>query len=302
MHLQEIRNPKQVYVIFSVDTEHDLINKYRTKSAGWSKGIPLLFKAFDSSKLRGKVCWLLEYNLKDGIVAANPDSEYYVKEFSELINKMKSREDELGLHPTMLDWVGGEGQLTSISYNSPDLWDDTRRSYDPDFVMYLITSAKKNFTEVCGVDPVGCRTGNCSYAAHLGKALWQNGIRIDSSVNKSQWYDLIRLPNAYYAADVDIRRHGTTNVLEIQTVWNINNSSKLKYLRKIQQYWLLHLQRPLFLSFNIHNYQAITSDGEPDQHFLDFLISTVRFLASNGAQFLNWTDARELYAHIHTND
>ena len=57
------RKPKQVYVIFSVDTEHDIIS-YKTKSAGWSKGIPLLYEVFDASEIRGKLCWLIEYNLK----------------------------------------------------------------------------------------------------------------------------------------------------------------------------------------------------------------------------------------------
>lgn len=58
------RKRKQVYVIFSVDTEHDIISRYKTRTAGWSKGVPLLFEVFDALGMRGKVCWLIEYNLK----------------------------------------------------------------------------------------------------------------------------------------------------------------------------------------------------------------------------------------------
>lgn len=46
--MRTTRKPKQIYIIFSVGTEHDIIS-YKTKSAGWSKGIPLLFEVFDAS-------------------------------------------------------------------------------------------------------------------------------------------------------------------------------------------------------------------------------------------------------------
>ncbi len=84
MHMPDKKKQEQVYVILSVDTEHDIISKYEARAAGWSKGIPLLFEIFDASGMRSKVCWLIEYNLKDGIVAANPHAEFFVKEFPEL--------------------------------------------------------------------------------------------------------------------------------------------------------------------------------------------------------------------------
>jgi len=176
------RKHKQVYVIFSVDTEHDIISRYKTKSAGWSSGIPLLFEVFDALGMRGKVCWLIEYNLKDGILAANPRSEFFVREFPELIMQIKNRGDELGLHPSMGDWLGGKRDIPASSYNSPELWDSTRSYHDPEFVMNLITSGAKELVEATGVNPVGCRTGGFHYATCLAPALEKNKICIDSLV------------------------------------------------------------------------------------------------------------------------
>ena len=89
----EAAKQKQVYAVLSVDTEHDIVSKYKTKVAGWSKGLPLLFDVFDASGVKGKVCWLIEYDLKDGILAANSNSGFYAKEFPELIVEIKNRGD-----------------------------------------------------------------------------------------------------------------------------------------------------------------------------------------------------------------
>jgi len=204
--------PKQVYVILSVDTEHDISSKYKTKTAGWSKGIPLLFEIFDASGIRGKVCWLIEYNLKDGILAANSSSEFFVKEFPELIRQIKDRGDELGLHPTMYDWRGGERGIPASSYNDPDLWDSTKSYRDPEFVMNLITSGEKDLREVTGVNPIGCRTGAFHYATHLASALVKNKIYIDSSVARllKRW---VKPPIAYYAASNNI--HQSRNITQL---------------------------------------------------------------------------------------
>ncbi len=286
---------KQVYVILSVDTEHDIIGRYTTKTAGWSKGIPLLFDVFDAAGLRGKVCWLIEFNLKRGILAANPRSLFFCKESPELIAQIKNRGDELGLHPTVVDWLGGEREIPVSSYNDPALWDHTRRHVDPEFVIDLITSATEEFKEVCGVQPVGCRTGGFRYATHLANALQRNKIYIDSSVGKHQPWHWVRPPNVYYAAEDNIRvsvAKGT--VVEIPTTGYIGDGWMNPVLRYRTWYWL-NQRQTIFLSFFIHNWQAIKPDGSPDIKFLGSLSSFLRMLSRNGARFLSWTEAKELY-------
>jgi hypothetical protein len=283
------------YVIFSVDTEHDIISRYETKTAGWSEGIPLLCQVFDAAGIRGKVCWLIEYNLKDGIPAANPRSPFFVKEFPELIGQIKNRQDELGLHPTMYDWLGGDRHVPASSYNDAELWDNARSYHDPEFVVNLITSGVKEFRKACGVSPIGCRTGGFHYATHLATALEKNGIYIDSSVSKGLKRWLLTAPNAYYAAGDDIRNKAVTKakVVEIPTTGYIRDS-RSNFLLKLRSWYLLHWRRPIFLSFYIHNWQAIASDGRPDRRFLDILFSTLRFLEGNGASFLSWTEVSEV--------
>ena len=296
--MRTTRKRKQVYVIFSVDTEHDIISRYKTKSAGWSKGVPLLFEVFDTSGIRGKVCWLIEYNLKDGILAANPRSEFFVREFPELIMQIKNRGDELGLHPSMGDWVGGERYIPASSYNEPELWDSTKSYHDPEFVMSLITSGAKKLVEATGVNPVGCRTGAFHYATHLATALERNGIYIDSSVPKTKPWRFVRAPNAYYAASDNVHNSSPkTAVLEIPTTGYICNGWRNSLL-KFRTWYLLHQRQPIFLSFFIHNWQAITTDGGVDSHFLNNLSSFLRLLGNHGAQFLSWTEARKMYKEL----
>lgn len=289
---------KQVYVIFSVDTEHDIISRYETKTAGWSKGIPLLSEVFDASGIKGKVCWLIEYNLKDGILAANSHSEFFVKEFLELIMQIKNRGDELGLHPTMYDWLGGDKYVPVSSYNDPELWDFTRSYHDPEFVMNLVTSGVKEFRKVCGANPTGCRTGAFHYATHLAAALEKNGIHIDSSVLK-ELKSMVKAPNVYYAARDNIRHKATTKtgVVEIPTTGYVCKGLS-NYPLKLRTWYLLHRRQPIFLSFYIHNWQAITTAGRPDTRFLESLSSFLRLLSNHGVRFLKWTEASEMYAHM----
>lgn len=294
-------NMKQVFIIFSIDTEHDIISKYTTKTAGWSKGIPLLIDVFDSLGMRGKVCWLIEYNLKDRILASNPRSEFFVQEFPELIMQIRNRDDELGLHPAMYDWLGGERQIPASSYNNHELWDFARSYHDPEFVTNLITSATKEFKGVFHADPVGCRTGAFQYATHLATALENNGIRIDSSVSKGL-RQVVTAPNAYYAARDDIRKKASKKkgVLEIPTTGYICNKWS-NVLLELRTLYLLdrYKRQPIFLSFFIHNWQAVNTDGRADQRFLDTLSAFLRLLNNHGAHFLSWTEAIETYNSIY---
>jgi len=280
---------KQIYVIISVDTEHD-IGIYRTKTAGWSKGIPLLFDVFNVSGIKGKVCWLIEYDLKNGIVAANPDSEYFVNEFPALIQEIKNRGDELGLHPTMYDWLGGN--------NNSDTWDYKRSYNDPEFVYKLITSGVDEFQKVCGVRPVGCRTGAFHYTTHLATALEKNNILIDSSVLRRLRHR-VTAPNAYYAAGDDIRNKSNVGngILEIPTTGCIGKGWKSFYLR-LRSRLLCKSRDPIFLSFYMHNWQALTTDGEVDKQYLKFLSSFLGLLNNHGATFISWKQAYDIFANI----
>lgn len=245
---------KQVYVILSVDTEHDIIGRYTTRTAGWSKGIALLFEVFDAAGLKSEVCWLIEYNLKEGILAANHCSEFFYKEFPEFIIQIKNRGDELGLHPSVSDWLGGEREIPVSSYNDPDLWDTTKRYHDPEFVIDLIVLAVEEFRKVCRVNPVGCRTGACRYATHLATALQRNKIYIDSSVQKSRPWQWISPPNAYCPTGDNIRCKAAikAGVLEIPTTGYICAGWQ-NLLLKPRTWYLLQQRQPIFLSFFVHN-------------------------------------------------
>lgn len=290
------KEQNQVYVIFSVDTEHDITNGYTTKTAGWSKGIPLLCEVFDASGLRSNVCWLMEYNLKEGIPAANPRSEFFCQEFPELIAQIKNRGDELGLHPSLVDWLGEEREVPISIYRAPHLWEHTRRFHDPEFVTNLIELGTKELKKVSGTHPVGCRTGKFYYATHLATALQRSEIYIDSSVRKSRPWQWINPPNAYYPAGDDIRDKSTTktSVVEIPTTGYIYSGWQ-DLLLKPRNWCLLHQRQPVFLSFFVHNWQAITRNGEANTNFLGSLSSFLHMLSRNGASFLNWTEAKEVY-------
>lgn len=289
---------KKVYVILSVDAEHDIIDHYETRTAGWSKGIPLLFNVFDVSGLRGKVCWLIEYNLNDGLPANNPRSVFFCEEFPELIKQIKSRGDGIGIHPVVEEWLGERKEIPISSYNYLTLWDENRPHHDPQYVIDLISSATREVKKVCGVDPVGCRTAGFQYATHLATALAKNGIRLDSSTARGL-KQKVNAPNAYYAARDDIRHKANTasGVLEIPTVGYIT-SGWLNLLHKLRIWYLLRQRQPIFLSLYIHNWQAVTANGMPDKRFLGSLSSFLRFLKNNGAHFLRWTEAHEIYKTI----
>jgi len=296
------RDKKQSYLIFSVDTEHDTVGNHNTRTAGWTKGNSLLFESLDTLGMKGKVCWLIEYNIKEGIPAANPNSEYYVQELNELIEQIKARGDELGIHPTMSDYIGSEKQISVASYNNKDLWDAERAYHDSEFVLDLITSAVKEMKSVSGVDPIGCRTGGCQYATGLANALEKNGVIVDSSVLRSR-KQFVNSPNAYYASGDDIRRKSTLNagVLEIPTVSFMELNIR-KPLTRIRTEYLLHLRKPVFLSLLIHNWQAITADGEKNECFLENLNSFFSSLRNRGVCFLSWIEAKATFDSIYVTE
>jgi len=292
-------NKKKVYIIFSIDTEHDLAANYSTLTAGWTKGIPWLCESFDALGIKGKVCWLIEYNLKEGIPAGNPNSKYFVKELPELIERIKTRGDELGIHPTMYDWIGKEQQVTVASYVDNDSWDMERSYHDPEFVMDLITSATKAVKAISGVDPVGCRTGAFHYATCLVTALEKNGIILDSSIFKGP-KQFVPVPNAYYASKEDIRRKSTlkTGVLEIPTIGFMKLNIK-NLLMRIRAEYLLRLNHPIFLSIMIHNWDVITSNGAKNDYFLKKLNSFISLFRKRGACFLSWMEAKQTFDAIY---
>jgi hypothetical protein len=289
---------KRTYIILSVDTEHDTLANHSSRAAGWSTGIPLLCEALDTLGMRGKVCWLIEYNLKEGIPAGNPNSEFFAKEFPELITQIKTRGDELGVHPTMVDWVGRE-KICAALYNDRDSWNIERSYHDPEFVMNVITSAVKEVKAVSGVNPVGCRTGGFHYATHLATALQKNGISVDSSVLRHPKHFVVP-PNAYYASEDDIRCKSILKkgVLEIPTPGYVR-FNKNKPLDRIRTEYLLWVRKPVFLSFYIHNWNAITSDGMKNETFLENFASFLSFLNKRGVCFLSWKEAKETYDYIY---
>jgi hypothetical protein len=287
---------KQIYILFSVDTEHDTISDHRTRTAGWTNGIPWLFETFNSLEMTGKVCWLIEYNLKEGLPAGNPNSEFFVKEFPELITQIKTRGDEIGIHPTMYDWVGGEKQISAERYNDSNLWDRKRSYTDPEFVTNLITSAVKELRTLSGVHPIGCRTAACHFATHLAEALEKNGVDLDSSAIGFHGKRIVTAPNAYYASREDIRRKSSspTRVLEIPYV-SCGQFIIQKPLTRIRTEYLLNQPKTIFLSLLIHNWTAIDTNGNKNQYFLENFRSFMSFLRNRGASFVSWMQAKEIF-------
>jgi hypothetical protein len=295
-----MKSQGQIFVIFSVDAEKDIISTYHTKTTGWTTGVPLLFDVFDALDMQGKVCWLVEFNLRDNILAANPKSEYFVKEFTGLITQIKGRNDELGIHPDVYDWLGAGKDLSAVPYNDASLWDFNRSHSDPEFVKDLITSATNEFRAACQTQPIGCRTGAFHYATHLAEALGSNGIKVDSSASRglSHW---LAAPNAYYAAMDNIWHEAPekAGVLEIPTTGYICRLFDLPL--RLRTWYLACQKKPIFLSFFVHSWQAITIDGKPDERFLGILVSFLRMLKNRGARFLSWTEAYEVYAEMYNN-
>jgi hypothetical protein len=295
------RGRKRTYVIFSIDTEHDTFANHTTQIDGWCKGVPWLCEIFDDLGMRGKVCWLVEYNLKEGILAANPDSAFFVKEFPAIIKELRLRGDSIGIHPTMYDWLQEEGPVRVDSYHDFGSWDLTRSYNDPEFVLKVISSAVQEIKALSGVNPVGCRTGACHYATHLAAALVTNGIYVDSSTVKKQW-ELLKSPNAYYTTQEDIRRESTskTGLLEIPSVKCMQFDLKNPFTKLLTEYFL-HIPKPIFLSLYIHNWAAITANGEKNEEFLQKLSSFLSFLRYRGVHFLSWVDIKETFDCITKN-
>ena len=201
----------------------------------------------------------------------------------------------MGLHPSMNDWIGGERDVPATLFNSPELWDSTRRYHDSQFVEDLITSATQDFKKVFGINPVGCRTGGCRYATHLASALEKNGIYVDSSVSKPRPWQQVKPPNAYYVNGDDIRVSSAKGTLvEIPTAGYICTGWSNVVLRCHTWYWL-NQRQTIFLSFFIHNWQAINPDGSTDTKYLKSLTSYLNMLSRNGVQFLSWVEAKEVY-------
>ncbi len=142
---------------------------------------------------------------------------------------------------------------------SPDLWDRTKRYHNPKFVIDLVTSVLRSLP-------------------------WH-------------W---ISPPNAYYPAGDNIRDKATTksSVVEIPTTGYIYTGWR-NLLLKPRIWHLLHRRQPVFLSFLVHNWQAIKPDGSPDIKFLGNLSSFLRMLSRNGARFLSWTEVKEVYDSMH---
>jgi len=107
---------------------------------------------------------------------------------------------------------------------------------------------------------------------------------------------MVTAPNVYYATGDNIRHKATTEtgVVEIPTTGYICSGWRTFPL-KLRTWYLLHRRQPIFLSFFIHNWQAITADGRADTNFLHSLSSFLRLLSSNGPHFLSWMQARQMW-------
>lgn len=289
---------EKVFMILSVDAESDLYT-HKTFKAGWEVGVPYILDIFSECGTNGRACWLIEYNVRDGLVLCNPSCNGFVPNYEDVIRQIKQRGYEFGLHPAMYAYARGQ-------------WNHERAWRDPTFVFDVIHQGTEALVSVCRERPVGCRTGNFHFALGLAKALEHEGYLIDSSDRKMFWEPTVA-PNAWFAEEKDYRLEKTvesrTRVLEISTTDSITATRKGLFSLNYKP----NLKKPhsssniLFLSTFFHNWDAVRQDGKVNPKFRDAFDNFWAALVDNGVKVVSFSEAYRIYKkltnrHLNAND
>lgn len=145
---------EKIFLILSVDAERDTY-LFEPRMAGWENGVPYILDTFSEYGVHGKACWLIEYNVRDGLFFCKP-SKRHLANHENIIREIKQKGYEFGLHPTM------------YAYDQ-SRWDYKRALSDPAFVSDVIHQGTEALVSVCKKRPVGCRTGHFHFALGLAK-------------------------------------------------------------------------------------------------------------------------------------
>lgn len=277
---------KRIYLILSIDAESDIYT-HKNLKAGWETGVPFILDVFSEHGLDGKACWLVEFNIRDRLIFANPDcSERFVPNFEDIIGEIKRKGHEFGLHPTVYEWSG-------------DRWDYQRPLKDSAFVSDIIHQGNQVLVSVCKQKPIGCRTSNFHFAQSLAAALETEGYLVDSSCRRGIFAS-ITAPNAWFAGKKNYRFQGTpeprTRVLEIPTTDYVrpgwNGALSLKYKpNKVKT----DGSGILFLSAFLHNWDAVTTDGKRNPVFEATFEKFINLALENSVEVVSFTEAYRIY-------
>ena len=286
--LRELPSFKEIYLILSIDLERD-VYVYKTGSkSGLMVGLPYILDLFSEHGIKGKACWLVEYNCRDGLAFCNPACKLFVPDYEDYFQELKRGGYEFGLHPAVCSFEQGQ-------------WNYETPLRDPLFVRKVIHEGSESLRKVCKEQPVGCRTSAFQFASFLSKALETEGYLIDCSYRRGL-FDSITAPNAWFADEEDYRFDETsgskTKVLEVPTTdhvraaWNGLFSLKYKPL----------LIRPhptsdiLFLSAFFHSWDAVTPLGERDIKFKNALDNFLNFAMDDyKVKVVSFAEAYEVF-------
>jgi len=274
------------YLILSIDAERDIYT-YRTLIAGWQVGVPTILDILSENDLDKKVCWLIQFDDRDGLAFSNPSCSRYVANHEELVGEIKRKGHEFGLHPTVYAYAGNR-------------WDYRRPLEDSRFVSNLVHRGTQALLSVCKEQPVGCRTGNCHFALSLSKALEIEGYLIDSSATRRFW-EPIHAPNAWFAEEKDYRSErasgSKTRVLEIPTTDRITASRRGLFSLEFNPNLLgwHSTSRVLFLSAYFHNWDAITESGKTNPRFKEALQCFISSLSDHEVKVVSFSEAYRIY-------
>jgi len=250
---------KRIYLILSIDLERDLY-VYKTGSkSGLQVGVPCILDIFAEHDIKGKACWLVEYNDRDRLAFCNPSSKLFVPNHEDYFEEIRRGGYEFGLHPAIYAFEQGQ-------------WNYETPLKDPLFVAKVIHEGSESLRKVCKKQPVGCRTSAFHFALSLPKALETEGYLLDCSHLKGL-FDDIKAPNAWFTGEQDYRfekASGTkTKVLEVpttdyvQAAWNGLFSLEYKPF-KVKGYQTSDI---IFLSAFFHSWNAVTLLGKCNNKF-----------------------------------
>ncbi len=288
----DLASLKEIYLILSIDTESD-VHTQKSRTAGWEVGVPYILDLLSHHGLDGKACWLIEFNVRDGLVFANPHSgPWFVAAYEDLVKEMAIKRHEFGLHPTVYDWDN-------------ERWDYERPKKDPVFVAQVIREGTDTLHSITKQKPVGCRTTNFWFAAGLAKALEANGYLIDSS-SRNGFLHRIIAPNAWFASESDYRLQASTesktNVLEIPTTEFLRagwwGAFSLKYKPNMVKINYSHV---LFLSAFFHNWDAVTEDGKQDPAFGEAFERFINQALEQNVRVVGFSEAYNIYKSMKDN-
>lgn len=278
----------EIYLILSIDLERD-VYVYKTGSkSGLQVGVPLILDIFSEHDIKGKACWLVEYNDRDRLSFCNPLSKLFVPNHEDYFEEMRRQGYEFGLHPAIYAFEHGQ-------------WNYEIPMRDPSFVAKVIHEGTESLRQISKKQPVGCRTSAFQFALSLPEALENEGYLLDCSYRRGL-FDDIPAPNAWFADKQDYRfekaRDTKTKIVEVPTTdfvkpdWNGLFSLDYKPL-KVKGH---HTSGVIFLSAFFHSWDAVTPLGKYNSRFKIALNNFLNIAMDDyNVKVVSFSEAHRLY-------